>query len=371
LEAPDLRAPRCDNPGMVSWLPRLAFALLLTAGLPACGDKSSKADGEPTPVGTADNPRYQDVLIISIDGLRSDALQAIDPELIPHFTRLLGGAYTLNARTDPDFTVTLPNHTGMITGRTVNGPQGHAWTKNSLPEELEIDIESNLGTPLESIFHHAQADQVGTALFATKDKFGLWPRTWNQEGQPPVIDTVAITHLDSNVVLPQILDYLVKRRIERDLVFVHFHNIDTSGHAHGWNLTKDSEYVKTVIEVDGMLGELFATIDQTPELAASTSIILTADHGGGVPYKSHQSSRLQWINYVIPFIVWGSDGKAQGELYALNPLGRRDPSIGMPSYEAWPPPVRNLDAGNAALSLLGIKPLVGSNVNAGQELAVR
>jgi predicted AlkP superfamily pyrophosphatase or phosphodiesterase len=356
---------------MTSWLKRLAGALLLTVGFPACGGSSSDPADEPPPVGTANNPRYQDVLIISVDGLRSDALQAIDAEKIPHFTRLLGGATTLNARTDPDFTVTLPNHTGMITGRTVKGPQGHAWTKNDLPEEVEIDLESNLGSPLESIFHLAKADEVGTAMFATKQKFGLWPRTWNKEGKPPIIDQVVIDPKKSEVVLPQMLDYLVERRIERDLVFLHLHNIDTTGHDSGWNLTKDSEYVQTVMKVDELLGQLLATIDQNPELAASTAIILTADHGGGVPYKNHHGQGLQWINYVIPFLVWGSDGKPKGDLYALNPHGRSDPSIGMPSYEAWPPPVRNLDAGNTALSLLGIKPLVGSNVNAGQELAVR
>lgn len=356
---------------MDSWLPRLALAALTTIAVPSCGGNSAGPNDEVPPVGTADNPRYQDVLVISIDGLRSDALQAIDPELIPHFMRLLGGAHTLNARTDPDFTVTLPNHTGMITGRTVKGPQGHAWTKNDLPEEVEIDIESNLGTPLESIFHLAKTDGVGTAVFATKQKFGLWPRTWNKEGSQSIIDKVVIDPKKSDVVLPQMLDYLVERRIERDVVFLHLHNIDTTGHDTGWNLTKDSEYVKTVIKVDELLGQLLATIDQTPELAASTAIILTADHGGGVPYKNHHGQGLQWINYVIPFIVWGSDGKAKGDLYALNPIGRKDPSIGMPTYEAWPPPVRNLDAGNTALALLGIKPLVGSNVNAGQELAVR
>lgn len=356
---------------MILWLQRLALALVLSIGLPACGNGGGGASDDTTVVSKADNPRYQDVLIISIDGLRSDALQAIAPERVPHFTRLMKGANTLNARTDPDYTVTLPNHTGMITGRTVKGPQGHAWTKNDLPEEVEIDIESNLGAPIESIFHRAKEDEVGTAMFATKDKFALWPRTWNQEGQPPLIDKVVIDHKKSNEVLAQVVDYLVDRRIERDVVFVHFHNIDTTGHDKGWNLTKDSEYIKTVIEVDGLLGELLAAIDANPDLAASTSIILTADHGGGVPYKNHHGQGLQWINYVIPFVVWGSDGKPQGDLYELNPFGRRDPSLTMPGHDAWPPPVRNLDAGNVALALLGIKPLVGSNVNAGQELAVR
>jgi len=42
-------------------------------------------------------------VLVSVDGLRSDALLALQPRRLPAFTRLLGGASTLNARCDPDY----------------------------------------------------------------------------------------------------------------------------------------------------------------------------------------------------------------------------------------------------------------------------
>ncbi len=66
------------------------------------------------------------VIQISIDGLGSCYLaKMLDNNEVPNFKRLkVEGASTLNARTDYDITVTLPNHTTMITARGVKGRFG-------------------------------------------------------------------------------------------------------------------------------------------------------------------------------------------------------------------------------------------------------
>jgi len=67
---------------------------------------------------------YDHVLLVSVDGVRGDALKALKPKQIPGWTRLMSGAGTLNARTDPVKTVTLPNHVGMLTGGLFSGYSG-------------------------------------------------------------------------------------------------------------------------------------------------------------------------------------------------------------------------------------------------------
>src|SRR5690606_26110908 len=60
------------------------------------------------------------VVVISIDGLRSDAITRLGPESLPHLYRLMReGAGTLNARNLVELTITLPNHVSMVTGRPV------------------------------------------------------------------------------------------------------------------------------------------------------------------------------------------------------------------------------------------------------------
>jgi hypothetical protein len=86
------------------------------------------------PVAHAQAVQSEHVIFISVDGLRSDVLTSLGPDNLPAFYRLMNeGSSTLNARNDPDYTITLPNHTSMLTGRFVSGSAGHNWTKNTDP----------------------------------------------------------------------------------------------------------------------------------------------------------------------------------------------------------------------------------------------
>ncbi len=74
--------------------------------------------------------KIEHVLHITIDGLRADALKtAIDnpanASAYPGFRRIIAeGATTFQARCDFDYSETIPNHTGILTGRPVNEPAG-------------------------------------------------------------------------------------------------------------------------------------------------------------------------------------------------------------------------------------------------------
>src|SRR3981189_1545663 len=104
------------------------LAALLILGLPASPARAA---------GMADY-----VIHISVDGLGASYLQfLIDSGDLPNFKRLQAeGAWTNNARTDFDYTITLPNHTSMVTGRPVmdkaakpTAITGHHWVINTDP----------------------------------------------------------------------------------------------------------------------------------------------------------------------------------------------------------------------------------------------
>jgi hypothetical protein len=73
------------------------------------------------------------VLVISVDGLNPSALRRLGARGTPYFHRLMAeGATTLNARAQVEQTVTLPNHTSMVTGRRIDRAyRGHGVTWNT------------------------------------------------------------------------------------------------------------------------------------------------------------------------------------------------------------------------------------------------
>jgi predicted AlkP superfamily pyrophosphatase or phosphodiesterase len=320
---------------------------------------------------------FDNAIVISVDGLRSDALIALKPADLPGFTRLQKGASTLNARTDPDWTVTLPNHTAMLTGRFVEGDAGHGWTKNDDADEGET-LETVKKSYVAGMFDVAHDREFETMLFAGKSKFSIYDVSWNNDhGAPDVtgkdngrdkLDRF-LFEADTTKMVDALLAALAKEQKQRRLYFVHFAATDLAGHTYGWDVSPGSRYMKAVRRVDEELVRLLDALEAGP-LRDTTAIVLTADHGGGAPFKSHDQKHM-WVDYVIPFLVWTGPGGEPRELYELNATTRADPGLKQrPRDFAGLQPVRNGDAGNLTLSLLGLPPVPGSVIGAKQDLKV-
>ena len=123
-------------------------------------------------------------------------------------------------------------------------------------------------------------------------------------------------------------------------------------------------YLDAVSETDRLLGELLDTVDETPRLSKRLVVVLTADHGGTPGEKDHDDAS-EVEDYRIPFVVWGR-GVRPADLYELNP-DYADPGTGRPAYGG-PQPVRNGDLANLVTELLGLGPVPGSELDAGQDL---
>lgn len=294
--------------------------------------------------GFPDDPR---VVVISIDGLGSSWVSKSSTPTLADL--LVQGAGTLNARTEVEKTVTLPNHTGMVTGLRVSARHGgHGVTWNETSERSVVP-----GTA--SVFSAIDASGGSSAVFAGKEKFEMWGRAW-----PDTIDQLEIDEDQPALVTEAVSDLLED---DHDLVFLHLAGPDSAGHHSGWG---SDAYLDAVADADADVDRVVSAIVADPDLAEEVVVIVTADHGG-VPGTTHHSRSTLPENYTIPFVVWGP-GITPGDLYVRNP-DYRDPGTRQPGY-AGPQPVRNGDVANLVTDLLGIDPVPGSRLNADQDLDV-
>ena len=314
------------------------------------------------------------VIHISVDGLRPDAITALGPSNLPNFYRLrTQGAFTDNARSDYDYTVTLPNHITQLTGRGVVGATGHNWTDNSDPGEGET-LASNKGSYIAGAFDVVHDHGLSTGEYASKSKFSLFATSWNAvNGALDIIgpdngrNKIDVYVSDSNTA--NLVSTLIDDQSSEPMnySFLHLTNPDTVGHAYGWDITIGSRYCDTIKTMDDRLGELFDLIDTDSRFSDCTAIVLTADHGG--KNTDHSNATLR-EDYTVPFYVWGPGVMAGTDLYALNPTNRLNPGTNRPSYSVSVQPIRNGEAANVSLKLLGLGPVPGSTIGTNQDLAL-
>jgi len=292
------------------------------------------------------------VIAVSVDGMGTTYMQRlIDAGQLPHFRQIEAeGACTTNARADYDMTVTLPNHTTMLTSRPVKAAGGHMWTSNTDPA-AGMTIHTNAGQYIASVFDVARAHGWRAGLWSTKSKFSLFaisyhPDVFSHERTSEALTAAFLATMESQPC---------------HFAFVHFGGTDAAGHATEWG---SDLYNSELVMVDACLGRMMALMTNNPVLKGKTTLIVTADHGGK---GNNHADPVEPLDYTIPFLVWGV-GVTAGDLYAMNPATRRAPSTGRPDYAAKPPPIRNGDLGNLALSLLGLPAIPGSRINVLQDL---
>lgn len=298
-------------------------------------------------IAASDFPEEPRVLVISVDGLGS---LWVSKSTTPTLADLLAsGAGTLNARTEFEKTVTLPNHTGMVTGDRVSAERGgHGVTWNHTSER-------SVAPGTQSVFTTIDEAGGSSSVFAGKAKFEMWERAW-----PSAIDELDIDADQSELVDAAIADLHLA---EDDLVFLHLGGPDSAGHDQGWG---SAAYLGAVKQADADIDRVVSAIAAEPSLAEEVVVIVTADHGGVPGTTSHvQQDRPE--NYTIPFVVWGP-GITPGDLYRLNP-DYRDPGTKRPGYDG-AQPVRNGDVANLVTDLLGLGPVPGSLFDAAHELEV-
>lgn len=312
------------------------------------------------------------VVLISVDGLRPDAVTRQSADRLPNFYRMREeGAFTDNARTDVDYINTLPNHIAQLTGRPVLGETGHNWTSNGEPGEATL--HSRKGEYISSIFDVVDASGLRSGAYVSKSKLAVFNQSYDgsfldkSESEGGIasggIDRF-VYNSDSEDLVQQMVSDL--RADPTAFTFLHIRDPDSKGHVWSWSMRSWSPYMSAVRRVDRMLGYVLDGIESDPRLAGKTMVILTSDHGGK---GWGHGDKTQPEDYTIPFYVWGG-GIGNTDLYEINAQTRRDPGGAHPGFDAEWQPIRNSDAANLAASLLGLNPVPGSIANAEADLRV-
>lgn len=217
-------------------------------------------------------------LLVSIDGLRSDAL---DKAKTPVLDMLIhNGSSCMSVKTVTP-SITLPAHFSIFTSLA---PYSHGvLTNNALP---------NMSVAGQSLFYHVKNHDGKVSSFYSWD------------------------HL-RNLAMPGVMDYSFFKKVETekdliilaaaasahiitqapDFTFVYFEWTDIIGHRHGW---MSPEYLKAIETTDHALGLIVSGINPLFR-EKGFNIVVVSDHGG--KEKHHIDNTPEITN--VPFIACG------------------------------------------------------------------
>lgn len=223
------------------------------------------------------------VIVISIDGLRPDAIRKFGAPTIQRLMR--EGRYSLTAQTIAT-SLTLPSHTSMLTG-VDSDVHGVTWNSDKTAEKGYVAAPTIFGLAHESGF--------STAAFFSKTKF-------NQLQVPSTLDYATAPSGGVNSVRTQArtVAYLREhlRRANPNLIFVHLMEPDFVGHQFGF---MGRMYGMAVREADLGVKQVLKDADARFGRGRYT-VILTADHGG----HGHSHGTTDPRDVTIPWMVWGA-----------------------------------------------------------------
>lgn len=243
-----------------------------TASQTATTSSTATSTPEPTPT-PEPSPLARRVLILSIDGLRPDAIPLAP---MPNLTALMqSGAYSLTAQTVHP-SATLPAHVSMLSGQC---PDKHGVNWNDyLPENGFAQVTD--------IFDLAHAAGMKTVMYVGKEKL-----------RQVTESTDVFEYINDRDLV------ITERLIENfpadfGLMFIHFPTADWMGHVYGW---LSGEQLSVLFRADQALGNLLAELDARG-IREETLVIVTSDHGG---HDTIHGTRLP-EDMTIPWIAFGA-----------------------------------------------------------------
>lgn len=217
----------------------------------------------------------QTVILISIDGMRSDYIQWFDT---PNLDRLIAeGAHADEGMIPVYPTKTFPNHYSIVTGLV---PSNHGIVSNNMYDpEMDATFAISDRDAVESEVWWGGGEPIWTAV----QKQGGIAATYFWVGSEAPFDGIRPAHwyvYDGSVPgterVDQALEWLDLPDAERPrFISLYWSEVDDAGH---WNGPRAEETAQAVANVDGYIGRLMEGLEKRG-LYERVNILVVSDHG--------------------------------------------------------------------------------------------
>ena len=218
---------------------------------------------KPEPVLPPSKGAYKHVVILGVDGAGDFFKNTYTPNMDAIFA---DGATTYEWR------AVSPSISAQNWGSMLHGvmPEFHRLT-NQIASSRPYPADS----PYPSVFRVVREAMPGAVLASICNwsavnigiiEDGIGVEKWNETDDP--------------AVTAHVVEYLEKN--DPTLLFVHFDSCDAAGHGNGYG---SAQHLAAVTAVDGMIGKIYAVLEQR-NLLDDTLLMVVTDHGG-TPGGSH------------------------------------------------------------------------------------
>ena len=252
-------------------------------------------------------PSTRRVVIVSIDGLRPDAI--VPAQMVHLITLMQNGAFSLDAQTVFP-SVTLAAHASMLSGLC---PSKHGILWNEYLPEWGYLQDTGL-------FDLAHAAGLQTVMYVGVQKL-------SQVINPAGLDRfVFIDDRDTELMGSVVANFPE----DFGILFVHLLSTDIAGHDSGW---MSQHQLNTIRLADEALGMLLAALD-TRNLRGETLIIVTSDHGG---HGGEHGTEMR-EDMTIPWIAAGpgiSPKTLAGPVHTMDTAATAAFVLGLPIPAEW------------------------------------
>eukprot|EP00762_Andalucia_godoyi_P000187 ANDGO_02420.mRNA.1 hypothetical protein len=265
----------------------------------------SYASAEPTP------KLVDSVLFIGVDGLPALSVDNPNPIVgdqypVPNFQLLMDeGVYAYCSRTSAP-TVSSPNWSAMLTGMS---PTVAGFVSNPASEVQPASFR-NQGSTLFNRVHSSLPNHTMSAFYTWCD-IRRW-LSFNPNETNVIHDLswmIMLCPQNDNSTFHGARDFLESMQsllatstVPGYLTFVHFDELDATGHDDDWFSDSFNRYVQVI---DGYVGQLVDVFNRSMNAANKTGVvILTSDHGGtGTNHDDPTSTRV--LN--VPYVMWSNN----------------------------------------------------------------